>query len=258
MSTSDESTALLELRSVDVRIGQLQILWSVDLQIPQRGVTAVLGSNGSGKSTTLGVMSGIRRCRNGAILLDGEPITDLSPRERVQRGVAHVLERQHVFGDMSVRENLEVGAFSLPRWGDRGERLEHVLGVFPKLKPLLGSHASNLSGGEQAMVVIGRALMHKPKLLLLDEPFLGIGPAVVKEITVHIQGLAASGTAVVVVDQNVSRAAMLADRCVVLSGGRVAFSGSTDEPDLVETITEVYMQPVSPRELEREPARITQ
>jgi len=234
---------LLELRSVDVRIGELQILWSVDIVIPRNGITAVLGSNGSGKSTTLGVMSGIRRARNGNVFFEGEPVTQLNPKRRVALGIAHVLERQHIFADMSVRENLEVGAYSLPDWGMRDERMEHVFTVFPKLKPLLKSHASNLSGGEQAMLVIGRALMHDPKLLLLDEPFLGVAPAVVKEITAHIQALAADGTSIVVVDQNVPRAISLANQCVVLSGGRIAFHGATDQADLVRTITDVYMQP---------------
>lgn len=240
---SESAQALLELSSVDVRIGELQILWSVDVVVPAGGITAVLGSNGSGKSTMLGAMSGIRRARRGTIRFGGEVITQLSPKERVRLGIAHVLERQHVFSDMSVRENLEVGGYSLRNWRERGARIEQVLTVFPKLKPLLGSHAHDLSGGEQAMLVIGRALMHNPKLLLLDEPFLGIAPSVVQEVSSHIQALARAGTSIIVVDQNVTRAVGLADRCVVLSGGRVAFHGSTGQPDLVQTITDVYMQP---------------
>jgi branched-chain amino acid transport system ATP-binding protein len=238
----DAGTPLLELRGADVRIGQLQVLWSVDVAIPRGSVTAILGSNGSGKSTCLGAMSGIRRCRGGSVLFDGESITSLNPRERVKLGLAHVLERQHVFADMTTKENLEVGGYTIADGHERAARLEHVLTIFPRLAPLLKSRAMNLSGGEQAMLVIGRALMHKPKLILLDEPFLGIAPSVVRDLESHIGALRDSGTTLVVVDQNVNRAVALAQHCVVLRGGRVVLQSPTSEPGLVETITELYMQ----------------
>ena len=255
---SEPAGPLMELRGVDVRIGDLQILWSVDVAVPRGEVTAILGSNGSGKSTALGVMSGIRRCVGGAVVFDGEPITRMSSRDRVRRGLAHVLERQHVFADMTVRENLEVGGYTVDNRAERAARMERVLTIFPRLTPLLRNRALDLSGGEQAMLVIGRALMHEPKLLLLDEPFLGIAPAVIRDLAAHIAALRDQGTTIVVVDQNVSRAVGLAQHCVVLRGGRVVFQGPTTEPDLVRTITDLYMQPgPEPEPTRKEPMPIT-
>ncbi len=240
-SMPDETDSILALRGVDVRIGEMQVLWSVDLAVPRGSVTAILGANGSGKSTALGVMSGIRRCRRGEVIFDGESIGAMSSRERVKRGLAHVLERQHVFADMTVRENLEVGGHTVAGRRLRSDRMERVLEIFPRLSALMGSRALDLSGGEQAMLVIGRALMHEPRLLLLDEPFLGIAPSAARDLEAHIAALRSNGTAVVVVDQNVTRAVGLAQHCVVLRGGRVAFEGATSQPDLVATITDLYM-----------------
>lgn len=236
-----QASTLLSVEQVDVWIGGVQVLWSVGFAVDVGSVTALLGSNGSGKSTVLGAISGVRRIARGQVRFDGGAVTSRTPRERVKLGIGHVLERQHVFADMSVRENLEVGGYTLDNWSSVGAQIEKVVTLFPRLKQVMKNNANSLSGGEQAMLVIGRALMRTPRLLLLDEPFLGIAPALVEELSSHMAQLKEQGITMIVVDQNVERALRLSDSCVVLSGGRVVFDGSSDEPGLEKKIREVYL-----------------
>jgi branched-chain amino acid transport system ATP-binding protein len=232
---------MLELDHIDVAYGPLQVLWDVSIRVDQHEVVAILGANGAGKSTLMAAMSGVVNPRNGSVRFEGEDITATSVRERLDLGIAHVLERQRVFPLLTVRENLRVGAY-LPRSRKKlAERLDYVYALFPFLEDRADQKAVSMSGGEQQMLVIARGLMTQPRLVLLDEPFLGLSPQMVSQITETIRRLQANGVTVTFIEQDVGKSLSIADRAYVLEAGRLALTGTAEELRRTDAVTDVYM-----------------
>jgi len=228
---------MLTLRNVSAAYGAVQALRDVSFEVPDGSVVALLGANGAGKSTTLKTISGILHPSRGEIVFDGHSIARLPAAEIVRRGVVHCPEGRQVFAGFSVRENLLVGAYAR---GSRAE-LDGVLEIFPVLRDRLGQLAGTLSGGEQQMLAIGRALMAKPRLLMLDEPSLGLAPVVVEHIFEIIAGLRQAGVAVLLVEQNAMLALELADWAYALAHGEVALSNAAAELRTSDSIRRAYL-----------------
>jgi branched-chain amino acid transport system ATP-binding protein len=216
--------SLLELSGVDVAYGDLPALRGVDLVIEAGETVSVVGANGAGKTTMLRTISGLLRPRCGQVRFDG-----LACHRVVERGVVHVPEGRKVFPSLAVRENLELGSYPRAAKARRADSLERVFTLFPRLRERMSQAAGTLSGGEQQMLVIGRALMTLPRLLMLDEPSLGLAPLIVKEIFHIIAEINRDGTTVLLVEQNTRQALALSRRGYVLENGRVALSGSGQE-----------------------------
>jgi branched-chain amino acid transport system ATP-binding protein len=221
--------SLLELAGVDVAYGDLPALRGVDLVVEAGETLSVVGANGAGKTTMLRTISGLMRPRRGEVRFEGERIDRLPCHRVVERGVVHVPEGRKVFPSLSVRENLELGSYTRAAKALRAESLARVFGLFPRLREREGQAAGTLSGGEQQMLAIGRALMTLPKLLMLDEPSLGLAPLIVKEIFHTIAAINRDGTTVLLVEQNTRQALALSRRGYVLENGRVALVGSGAE-----------------------------
>jgi branched-chain amino acid transport system ATP-binding protein len=217
---------LLELKSVSVGYGHNCVLQNVDLTLEHGEIVTLLGANGAGKSTLAKSISGLLRIQAGRILLEGEPIEAMPPAERLRRGIAHVPEGRQIFAGMTVAENLELGAYASAK-ADHAARLESVWTLFPLLRDRMKDIAGNFSGGQQQMLAIARALMSKPRLLLLDEPSLGVAPLLVAEIFRFIVALRAQGIAILLAEQNARQALSIADRGYVFENGRIALSGSS-------------------------------
>jgi len=213
-------TALLEVDRLAVRMGEQQILTDVSLAVPERGIVTVLGANGVGKTTLMRTVSGIYRASAGSIRFAGAPIANLPPHRIVARGLAQAPEGRQVFSNMSVRENLVLGAGAVAG-AEFERRFGDVLQRFPLLRDRLGQQAGSLSGGEQQMLCIGRALMSRPRLLLLDEPSLGLAPKIVKQIFDLVASIREAGTSILLVEQNVRGALKVADHGYVMEGGRI-------------------------------------
>ena len=216
----------LELKSVSVGYGHNCVLQNVDLTLEHGEIVTLLGANGAGKSTLAKSISGLLRIQAGRILLEGEPIETMPPAERLRRGIAHVPEGRQIFAGMTVAENLELGAYASAK-ADHAARLESVWTLFPLLRDRMKDIAGNFSGGQQQMLAIARALMSKPRLLLLDEPSLGVAPLLVAEIFRLIVALRAQGIAILLAEQNARQALSIADRGYVFENGRIALSGSS-------------------------------
>ena len=219
---------LLEIDDLRVRYGVADVLSGISLTVGAGEVVALLGANGAGKTTSLRAVSGLVRPAAGAVRLDGMPLSGRAPHDVVAAGVGHVPEGRRVFARMTVRENLVMGAYG--RGGPRSEDLDRVCTLFPVLAERIDQPAGTLSGGEQQMLAIGRALMGRPRVLLLDEPSLGLAPQVVETVYAVLAGLHAEGTAVLLVEQDVELALSVAARAYVLAAGRVVLSG--DAADL--------------------------
>ena len=214
----------LQVDRLVVRMGGQQILSEVSLQVPECGVVTVLGANGVGKTTLMRSISGIYHASSGSVVFAGQAITNLPAHRIVALGLAQAPEGRQVFSNMSVRENLVLGGGALAR-GDFAQTFEEVLQRFPQLRDRLAQQAGSLSGGEQQMLCIGRALMSRPRLLLLDEPSLGLAPKIVKQIFDLVASIRTSGTAILLVEQNVRGALKVADYGYVMEGGRVVLEG---------------------------------
>jgi branched-chain amino acid transport system ATP-binding protein len=209
------------VENLDVAYGRVPALHDVNVEIPHRAIVAVLGPNGAGKSTLLKTISGIVRPRRGRVVADGEDITRADPAAIVRRGIVHCPEGRHVFPEFTVEENLRVGAYAR---GDLGA-MDSVLEMFPVLRERLRQLAGTLSGGEQQMLAIGRALMARPRVLLLDEPSLGLAPLLVERIFAAIVRLRDDGMTIALVEQNAALALAVADRAYLLVAGRLRFAG---------------------------------
>ena len=218
---------MLELRNLHVSYGAIRALNGVNLRVDAGEVVALIGSNGAGKSTTLKTISGLLRPRQGAVIFEGADITRAAPDRIVGLGVSHCPEGRRIFGGLTVRENLRLGA--VRRKGDLAADLDWVYGLFPILKERLAQNGGTLSGGEQQMLAIGRALMSRPKLLLLDEPSLGLAPLLVERIFEVLAELKSRGTTMLLVEQNVHRALEIADRAYVIETGQVTLSGPVQD-----------------------------
>ena len=218
-------SALLEVDDLVVRYGAIAALKGISFTVGDGEIVALLGANGAGKTTTQKTISGMLRPAAGSITFDGQRIDGIPPHELINLGICHVPEGRHVFPRMSVAENLSMGAFRF-RAPD-GDLLAHVLDLFPRLKERYGQEAGTLSGGEQQMLAIGRALMGKPRLLLLDEPSMGLAPLVVEQIFEIVRGINTDeGVSVLLVEQNARQALTLADRGYVLETGELVLSGT--------------------------------
>jgi ABC-type branched-subunit amino acid transport system ATPase component len=215
----------LELREVSAGYGQLTAIREVDLSIGSSGAVAILGANGAGKSTLCSVVSGLVPARTGTILLDGIDVTRQPAHVRARRGIVHCPEGRRVFSDLTVVENLKLGALLSVREPELRRRLDRVRAIFPSLADRLGQRAGSLSGGQQQMLAIGRALVSQPRLLICDEISLGLSPAAVDALYEALERIIAEGVAVALVEQNVNRALQVADRAYVLRRGLVSYSG---------------------------------
>jgi branched-chain amino acid transport system ATP-binding protein len=228
MSGQDGATALLELRQVNTHYGAVHILKDVDLAIYPGELVCLLGGNASGKSTTLKTLLGMVTPTSGEVVLDGEVVNDKPTRYRVINGVTMVPENRRLFKRLSVRENLELGAYLRNDKDGITEDLEKIYDLFPRVKERLTQKAGTLSGGEQQMVAIGRALMSRPRVLLMDEPSMGLAPALVQQNFELIRQIHADGMSVFMVEQNANMALSIADRGWVLQTGRVVLDDSAE------------------------------
>jgi branched-chain amino acid transport system ATP-binding protein len=218
---------MLEIHDLDAAYGEVTVLRGVNVAIAQGESVAVIGANGAGKSTLLRIISGLLRPRRGTVLFDGARVDRLPPYDIAALGIAHVPEGRRVLPDMTVEENLELGAYLPKPKGRRRESLAWVYGIFPRLAERRHQLAGTLSGGEQQMLAIGRGLMLRPLLLMLDEPSLGLAPLVVDTTFEKIAEVRKEGIAILLVEQNVQRALVLADRGYVLEGGQVVLQGGS-------------------------------
>ena len=220
------SEFLLELQGVSASYGAIQALQNVSLQVPRGAIVALLGSNGAGKSTTLNAISHLIEPSAGAVTFDGQAIQRLPSDEIVRRGLVQVPEGRQVFRDMSVRENLELGAFLRGSRSEMAEDLERVYSLFPRLKERGGQLASTLSGGEQQMLAIGRALMSRPRMILFDEPSMGLSPLLVEQIFETIVRLnREQGLTILLVEQDVRLALRVASHAYILENGEIGLQG---------------------------------
>jgi branched-chain amino acid transport system ATP-binding protein len=219
---------MLDVRGLGSRYGRIQALQGIDLHVDAGELVALVGANGAGKTTLLRTLSGVQPASEGVVRFDGIDLARESPRERVQLGIVQVPEGRQVFGPLSVEDNLRLGAFARRSRGS-GQRLHEVLALFPALDKKRGEPAGTLSGGQQQMLAIGRALMADPRLLLLDEPGMGLAPVLVAEIFTQIAALKQRGTTILLVDQNATAALGIADRGYVMETGRIAMHGPAAE-----------------------------
>lgn len=223
---------MLEVRGLRVRYGAVVAVDNLALRVDEGEIAVLIGANGAGKSSVLNAIAGLVRPDAGEVSLDGIPITARHPADRVREGLALVIEGRGVFADMSVRENLELGAYGKPSLRGaqaRSREIERIVALFPKLGQRMHQVSGSLSGGEQQMLVIGRALMSNPRLLLLDEPSLGLAPRIVEEISQALRRLAhEAGVAILVAEQNAVLGLDLAQRGYVLHNGRLALEGACD------------------------------
>src|SRR5215510_139820 len=232
---------LLSLKDVTARYGDVQVLWGVSFAVREGEIATLVGANGAGKTTTLKTISGVVRATGGHIVFDGERIDRLPSHQICARGIAHVPEGRRLFPLMSVKENLELGAVSREARRLRADSFERVFALFPKLKEREGQMAGTLSGGEQQMAAIARGLMARPRLLILDEPSLGLAPIIVQEMFEIIRTINREGISVLLVEQNVHQSLKLADRAYVLENGRVVLEGAGTELLDDQRVREAYL-----------------
>jgi branched-chain amino acid transport system ATP-binding protein len=218
---------MLEVAMLASRYGRISALANVDVHVDRGELVALVGANGAGKTTLLRVLSGVQPASQGRVRFEGVDVTRASPRARVRMGIVQVPEGRQMFGPMSVEDNLRLGAYTRPA-REVGDALARMFDLFPVLRTKRRHAAGTLSGGQQQMLAIGRALMAKPSLLLLDEPSMGLAPKLVTEIFAVIRSLKHAATTILLVDQNARAALAIADRAYVLETGRIALSGSGD------------------------------
>lgn len=235
-------SALFEIKNVELAYGQVAVCKDISLRLERGEIVALIGANGAGKSTTLRAIAGVLEPRRGTITFAGQDVTQMPSYERSKLGIALVPEGRHVFPFLTVRENLELGGFNVRN--DRAkirQRMDGVFAMFPRLSERSSQNAGTLSGGEQQMLVLGRAMMSEPQLLCLDEPSLGLAPIVVQEIFQKIRAINAAGTSVLLVEQNARYAFETATRGYVLQTGSVIASGPCAELKLNPRVQEAYL-----------------
>lgn len=231
---------MLTIEKLQVAYGKVQALWDVTLEVPDGEIVALVGANGAGKTTLLKTVSGLLRRQSGSITFDKKHIEEASPPEIVKHGVVHVPEGRKLFPELTVIDNLLMGAYTVLQ-SERPQRLERVFSVFPVLKERQKQIAGTLSGGEQQMVAIGRGMMAGPKLLMLDEPSLGLAPLLVEEVFGVITEINRLGVTVLLVEQNTQHALTLAHRGFVMELGRIALSGSGGELLADSNVRKAYL-----------------
>jgi branched-chain amino acid transport system ATP-binding protein len=217
---------MLQIKALDVLYGDVQVIWNVSFEVREREIVGLIGANGAGKSTILKTISGILRPERGEVFFDGMPIHTLEPYKLIDAGLAHVPEARRLFVEMTVEENLDMGSLRGQARAEREKTKEVVFDLFPRLRDRRRQLCGTLSGGEQQMVAIGRGLMSKPKLIMFDEPSLGLAPMLVKEIFSIINRIRQGGATVLIVEQNVKQSLSISDRAYVLETGRIVLEGS--------------------------------
>jgi branched-chain amino acid transport system ATP-binding protein len=233
---------MLQVKGLQVHYGAVKAVNGIDLEVQQGELVALLGANGAGKSSTLLTIAGALQAAQGGVYFEGKEITALTPERTLRAGIAMVPETRDVFPDLTVLENLRLGAFIHRRGGeDYADMLKRMYHLFPVLEERIAQAAGTLSGGEQQQLVIARALMARPRLLLLDEPSLGLAPTIVERIFDHIQTLKASGLTILLVEQNANKALSCADRAYVMSSGRIVASGSGQEIAAGSDLASIYL-----------------
>ena len=220
---------MLELRKITSGYEDIEIVKGLSLKLEQGSITTIIGSNGVGKTTTIRTISGINKTWTGEILFEGKPIHDLPPHKRVEMGIVMVPEGRRLFPSLTVRENLQLGAFNKAAAAKADQRLDEVLDLFPRVRERLDQYAGTLSGGEQQMVAISRGLMSGPNILMLDEPSLGLAPIIVQQIFELISEVRRRGTTVLLVEQNVHKSLMISDYAWVMENGNVTINGTGKE-----------------------------
>jgi branched-chain amino acid transport system ATP-binding protein len=231
---------VLKVESIDVAYGEIRALKGVALEVGQGEIVTILGNNGAGKTTTLKTISGLLHPTRGAITLEDESLLDVPPHAIVSRGIAHVPEGRRIFNRLTVRENLMMGAYLRSDSGIAAD-LERVFGLFPRLSERLTQVAGTLSGGEQQMLAIGRALMANPRLLLLDEPSMGLAPVLVEQIFETITDINRQGMTILLVEQNAAMALSIAHRGYVLETGSIALAGTAAELSENADVRKAYL-----------------
>ena len=231
---------ILKVENINVYYGAIHAIKGVSFHVDEGEIVTLIGANGAGKSTTLQTISGLLRSRTGSIEFCGENISKLPPHKIVEKGLAQVPEGRRIFLQMSVQENLDMGAYTQSGAG-AGEDIERVFEQFPRLKERRRQIAGTLSGGEQQMLAIGRALMSRPKLLMLDEPSMGLAPILVEQIFEIIQSLHKSGTTILLVEQNAQMALSVADRAYVMETGVISLSGTGRELAESDQVKKAYL-----------------
>jgi len=232
---------MLEVQDLQVAYGAAPALWGVSFVLRECELLCVVGPNGAGKTTLINTLAGVLRARGGRIVFEGRDITSLAAHRFCEAGIAIVPEGRRLFTSMTVLENLEIGSLLPAAKARRRDTLAQVLALFPALEAKLGQAAGELSGGQQQMVAIGRALMARPRLLLLDEPSLGLSPLIVSEMFSAVQRVHREGTSVLLVEQNVATALRVADRAYVLEEGRMAAEGTPDALMQRDEIRRAYL-----------------
>lgn len=232
---------LLELRNICTCYGNIQVLFDLNIRVGEGEIAALLGRNAAGKTTTMSTIMGLVRASSGEIIYDGEDITSMDTSAIVRRGVMIVPEGRRIFPEMTVLENLQMGAFLRKKDGTEGKDLEYVFGLFPRLKERSKQTAGTMSGGEQQMLAIGRALMGRPRLLLLDEPSMGLAPVLVEQVFETIKQINSAGTTIFLVEQNASMALETSQYAYVLEKGSIVTEGESGELMAKPEIQKAYL-----------------
>ncbi len=232
---------LLEIRDLWVHFGRAEAVKGISMEVEEGSIVTLIGANGAGKTTTLRTISGLKKPTSGEIWYQGKRIDGLPPHEVVRRGIAHVPEGRQLFYSLSVLQNLEMGGFLLKGKADFRKNLETMIRHFPNLKARIKNQATNLSGGEQQMVAVARALMSNPKVVLMDEPSLGLSPLMVSEVAKIITQINSAGVTIVLVEQNARMALKLADAAYVLEVGKIALKGDAKTIARDEYVTKAYL-----------------
>ena len=233
--------AMLEVKDLQVYYGVIQALKGISFHVNQGEVIALIGANGAGKTTTLQTLTGILSPKSGSIVFEGKDLTRTPAHKIVEMGMAHVPEGRRVFADMSVYENLLLGAYTRKDKAEIAESLASVYKRFPRLEERKGQRAGTLSGGEQQMLAMGRALMSRPRIILMDEPSMGLSPILVNEIFDIIREVSESGTTVLLVEQNAKKALSIADRAYVLETGSITMDGKAEDLLNDEAVQKAYL-----------------
>ena len=231
----------LEIRDLSVSYGGIRALKGISLSVEQGQIVTLIGANGAGKSTTLRAISGLERAQSGLITYGGEELTSLPAKEIVRRGIIHVPEGRRVFPDMTVAENLKIGAFLRRDAAGIANDLDYVYSLFPRLKERSWQPAGTLSGGEQQMLAVGRALMSRPKVLMMDEPSLGLAPLIVRDIFSIIRRVNEDGITVLLIEQNANAALRIANYGYVLETGTISLTGTGEELLRNSSVREAYL-----------------
>ena len=237
----DKIMAMLEVKDLEVYYGMIQAIKGISFEVNKGEVIALIGANGAGKTTTLHTITGLLSPKKGSVIFEGEDITKIPAHKIVSMGMAHVPEGRRVFADLSVYENLKFGAYTRKDKENLNKDLENIYKRFPRLAERKNQSAGTLSGGEQQMLAMGRALMSKPSIILMDEPSMGLSPILVNEIFDIIESISKSGTTVLLVEQNAKKALSIADRAYVLETGKIVTSGKASDLLEDDSIKKAYL-----------------